>query len=46
MIRVKYNEINSQDRYEYRLFDNYEDFGYWFSEIYNKIIIWDIKEEG
>lgn len=45
MIKVRYNQQFSQDGYEYRYFDNYEDFGYWYYENYKRIIIWSIEEE-
>lgn len=43
MIEVKYNKKFSQDGYEYRIFDNYEDFGYWYVQNFKEIVIWDIK---
>lgn len=46
MVKVKYNEIDSQDGYSYRTFDNYEDFEYWFCKSEIKIIILDIKRRG
>lgn len=45
MIEVKFNDKFSQDGYQYRTFDNYEDFGYWYIKNFNKITIWNIKEE-
>lgn len=43
VIKVKYNEKFSHDGYEYRCFDNYEDFGYWYIKNYKTVDIWDIK---
>lgn len=45
MIRVKYNQRFSQDGYQYRYFDNYEDFGYWYAKNYKNITIWDIESK-
>lgn len=43
MLKVKFNYTNSQDGYEYRLFDDYEDFGYWFAKNFKNVIVWDIE---
>lgn len=43
-IRVKYNEKDSQDGYEFRWFDTYEDLGYWYLKNWNKVIVWEVEE--
>lgn len=45
MVRVKfyYSTLNTQ--IEKRLFDTYEDFGYWYVKNFGKISIVKIKED-
>lgn len=45
MVKVKYSEYFSQDGYDYRTFDTYEDFGYWVAKNYQKVHIYGVEEK-
>lgn len=46
MIRVKFYYSTLITQIEKRLFDTYEDFGYWYIENFNKITLTEIRVDN
>ena len=43
MIKVKYSKEVSHGEYDYKSFEDYGEFGYWYTLNYRSITIWNIE---